>query len=150
MVLRMWHLLVVVGALALVAVGVTGGLLLGSHTEPRTKTVVQVLSVAASPDEKHADDLSSAQANVRSVIPSVEAWNADNDGSATDIDGDSSTIGYTGMTVEDLAENYDSSLTPWDYRIEWASAVNYCIESTVGSATASKTDPAGEIVEGSC
>jgi cell division septation protein DedD len=57
MVLRLWHLLVVVGAVALLALGAIGGMVFSGHKEPRTKTVVQVLSVAAPPQNTQADDL---------------------------------------------------------------------------------------------
>src|SRR4029453_7119723 len=45
---------------------------------------------------------SAAGANVRSAVPSVEAFYADNDGSATDIDANAATSGYQGMTLARL------------------------------------------------
>jgi type IV pilus assembly protein PilA len=41
---------------------------------------------------------SAAEANVRSAIDSIESYNADNTGEATDADADATTLGYAGMT----------------------------------------------------
>src|SRR5438309_10756046 len=40
---------------------------------------------------------SAAQANIRSLVPSIEAYSADND-ATTDIDANPATTGYQGMT----------------------------------------------------
>ena len=46
---------------------------------------------------------SAAKANVRAAIPAIEAYNADNTGTAN-------SAGYAGMTVSYLRDNYDSEL----------------------------------------
>src|SRR6187399_2063282 len=47
---------------------------------------------------------SAAKANVRAAIPAVEAYNADNSGTAN-------SAGYAGMTVS-LLQTYDSAIVP--------------------------------------
>src|SRR5881397_2686491 len=47
---------------------------------------------------------SAAKANVRAAIPAVEAYNADNTGTAN-------SAGYAGMTVS-LLQTYDSAIVP--------------------------------------
>src|SRR2546425_5222678 len=99
MVLRLWHLLVVFGALACLSVGFAAGMVISDHKKARTSTVVQVLSVAG---EQQANDDDAAKANVRAAIPAVEAYNADNTG--TGVAG-----GYAGMSVPVL-QAYDSAI----------------------------------------
>src|SRR3989440_10687877 len=56
---------------------------------------------------------SAAQANVRSLLPSVESYNADNNpGSTNDPDAATSTTdsGYAGMTIALLKTNYDQAI----------------------------------------
>src|SRR4051812_10491755 len=53
---------------------------------------------------------SAAKANVRSAVPSAEAYFADNDGTAADADSNAGTKGYTGMTTGILKAKYDSGL----------------------------------------
>src|SRR5207245_11376972 len=45
-----------------------------------------------------------AKANVRSIIPDIEQYNADNNG-------------YTGMTLTGLQATYDASIDPTTYQI---------------------------------
>jgi hypothetical protein len=84
-------------------------------------------------EETSSSDLDEARANVRSAIPALEAWYAEN-----------ST--YEGATEE--------VLRAWagigDVQIVRADAVGYCVSSTVGSATASKNGPAADIEPGGC
>ena len=76
-----------------------------------------------------------AQANVRSAIPAVEAFYADNDT-------------YAGMTVAKLQlidagvkiTGIGSTLT----------ASTYCVSATVGGKTWSKNGPAADVVAGAC
>jgi hypothetical protein len=80
------------------------------------------------------DDASAAEANVRASIPAVEAYNADH-------------AAYTGMTVE-ILRSYDSSIG--DIEVVIAQDTAYCVESTVGSATASYRGPAGPLAPVGC
>jgi type IV pilus assembly protein PilA len=76
-----------------------------------------------------------ANANVRSAVPAVEAYAADNNG-------------YVGMT--------DATLLTYDAGIKALiaggapTATTYCIQSTVGGKVASKTNPSGAIVQAAC
>jgi hypothetical protein len=87
------------------------------------------------------DDASTAAADVRSSIPSAEAFYADR-GS------------YTGMTIA-LLRQYDSSIAP-EVRVAWVDAGRtYCLEATVGAETYSATrgdNPIanGDVVPGPC
>ncbi len=139
MVLRTWHLLVVVGVLACLSLGLAAGLLLSGHKKDRTSTVVQVLSVAG-PQE--ADNDSAARDNVRAATPAVEAYNADNTGTGA-------SAGYAGMTVS-LLQAYDSAIVPTNLTIKTADSVTYCVESTVGGKVWSKNGPGADIVPGGC
>jgi type IV pilus assembly protein PilA len=87
------------------------------------------------------------QANIRSLIPSIESWNADNDGTATDIDGDATTKGYQGMTPTLLKTNYDQSIdsTAGVYNITGLTATDYCVYTSKGGFTGFKHGPAGTI-----
>jgi hypothetical protein len=84
-------------------------------------------------EESSSSDMEAATANVRSAIPALEAWYAENGT-------------YEGATVE--------VLRAWagigDVQIVRADVVGYCVSSTVGSATASKNGPAADIEPGSC
>ena len=89
---------------------------------------------------------SAAQSNIRSVVPSIEAWNADNDGTATDVDADSSTAGYQGMTMALLNSKYDQSIVPTNYTLTLnTSATDFCVQTSKGGWTAWKRGPAGQI-----
>lgn len=76
---------------------------------------------------------SANQANVRAAIPAAEAYAADNNGTTTDSDADSSTTGYAGMVVAELLE-IDAGLSP-DVRVITATTTSYCVEAgAAGSA----------------
>jgi type IV pilus assembly protein PilA len=89
---------------------------------------------------------SAAQANVRSLIPSVEAYSADND-ATTDIDGNAATTGYQGMTPGLLQTNYDQAINVAAYTIPAASltVTDYCVYTSKGGWTAFKHGPSGNI-----
>src|SRR6476469_5469032 len=53
---------------------------------------------------------SAAQSNVRALVPSVESWNSDNNGSAGDVDASATTGGYQGMSLALLKSVYDQSI----------------------------------------
>jgi type IV pilus assembly protein PilA len=77
---------------------------------------------------------SAAKANVRSAIPAVEAYNADN------------SKGYSGMTLARLTA-YDQGVK--NITIEGTpTQTSYCIKSTVGTRSWSKRGPGGDITTG--
>jgi type IV pilus assembly protein PilA len=93
-----------------------------------------------------------AQADVRALVPSVESWNQDNNGTAGDIDGSATTSGYQGMTLALLKSWYDQSIdssSSSPYAINpsgfTGSATDYCITATVGGWTGFKHGPSGVI-----
>jgi type IV pilus assembly protein PilA len=95
---------------------------------------------------------SAAQSNVRALVPSVESFNSDNNGSAGDVDASAATSGYQGMTLTLLKSVYDQSVddsasTPYAVNPTGftASATDYCITATVGGWTGFKHGPAGVI-----
>jgi type IV pilus assembly protein PilA len=87
---------------------------------------------------------SAAQANVRSLVPSVEAYNADNDGTATDVDASAATSGYQGMTMA-LLQTYDQAIVAANYTISNLGTTDYCVQTTKGGWTAWKRGPGGTI-----
>jgi type IV pilus assembly protein PilA len=84
-----------------------------------------------------------AQANIRSLIPAVEAYNADNNG-------------YTGMTIggsgaTSLQATYDTALKGSPaVTILSKSASTYCVKSVMGNATYYKAGPASDISTTAC
>ena len=99
-----------------------------------------------------------AAANVRSLIPSVESYNADNVPSgANDPDASTTDTGYTGMTIALLQSHYDQAIPATDYvnnsGTEGGSVTShvtpaasaYCVYSIVGNWYAWKLNPAGTI-----
>lgn len=108
---------------------------------------------------------SAAQANVRSSLPSVESYNADNIGTATDPDADATTTGYQGMTAALLKTKYDQAFPGqvWTFPGDAATAgapagagitavgtaaTDYCVVSQNGSYYAWKLGPGGQIQVG--
>ena len=78
-----------------------------------------------------------AKANVRSVIPDIESFYADNNT-------------YVGMTLDSLKSNYDQALDTSKYNLKSLTATSYCIDSTSGASTWQKAGPASAIVSGAC
>jgi type IV pilus assembly protein PilA len=78
---------------------------------------------------------SAAQANVRSSIPAVEAYFADNNS-------------YAGATLAYLQTTYDQGIK--NIVIQSATATTYCVQSVVGAETFKKAGPGADIVTGSC
>ena len=78
---------------------------------------------------------SAAQANVRSSIPAVEAYYADNNT-------------YAGMTLAYLQTTYDQGVK--NIVIQSATTTTYCVESSVGAETWKKSGPGADILSGSC
>jgi type IV pilus assembly protein PilA len=90
---------------------------------------------------------SAVQANIRSLVPSIESWNADNDGTAADVDTLPATKGYQGMTPTTLKTNYDQAIddTAGVYNITGLTALDYCAYTSKGGFTGYKHGPAGKI-----
>ena len=98
---------------------------------------------------------SAAQSDVRALVPSVESFNSDNNGSAGDVDTNAATSGYNGMTLANLKSNYDQSIdatgasvfvvAPAGFVPSPDATSDYCITATVGGWTAFKHGPAGVI-----
>ena len=78
---------------------------------------------------------SDATTNVRAAIPALEAWNADH-GS------------YRGATLQRLRRQYDYGLH--GVTVVFTTRDDYCLESRVGDAVASKQGPGGEILPQPC
>ncbi len=76
-----------------------------------------------------------ALANVRAAIPSVEAYASDHGSS------------YGGMTAAILKASYDAGLKA---SVVTATGSTYCVQSTVGNFTASKTNPGGAVTLAAC
>ena len=81
----------------------------------------------------------SAQANIRAIMPSVSSYYSDNNT-------------YVGMTLANLQSTYDQAIDTAKYSLPAAdlSASSFCISSTVVGQTWSKTGPAGTIVQAAC
>jgi type IV pilus assembly protein PilA len=88
-----------------------------------------------------------AEANVRSAIPAVEAFYADNEGSATDIDANAATSGYQGMTVA-LLQGIDAGVRLTT--INGLTTTSYCVSYTGGGKSARKVAAAGNIEQVAC
>jgi prepilin-type N-terminal cleavage/methylation domain-containing protein len=103
-----------------------------------------------------------AAANVRSLIPSVESYNADNVPSGTsDPDASTTDSGYAGMTIALLIAKYDQAIPATDYvnnatpaneaagvtATATLDATHYCVYSQTGNWFAWKLNPAGAIYE---
>jgi type IV pilus assembly protein PilA len=107
-----------------------------------------------------------AQANIRTIIPDIEAYSADNyAGAATTQDPDWSSVdsnvsgadnGYTGLTLAILQSKYDPSIDPtkytWDLGYTFVApndaSNDYCVSTQQGGWTAAKKGPIGAILVG--
>ncbi|MDX6511659.1 MAG: hypothetical protein QOE36_1163, partial [Gaiellaceae bacterium] len=76
-----------------------------------------------------------------------EAWNADNTGTATDVDATAGTSGYQGMTLALLQSKYDQGIK--NVAVPAAgftlTATDYCVSSTVAQYVFFKHGPGGDI-----
>ena len=102
-----------------------------------------------------------AAANVRSLIPSVESYNADNvPNGPNDPDASATDSGYTGMTLALLKSHYDQAIPGSDFvnnsgvaeatgvtTSATHDATHYCVYSQVGNWFAYKKNPAGVITQ---
>ena len=82
---------------------------------------------------------SANKANVRSVIPSLESYYADNNT-------------YSGMTLAGLQSTYDQALNLSQYTLNGVTDTSYCVQSPQAnnSHTYKKGGPAAPIVQGNC
>ena len=78
-----------------------------------------------------------AKANVRTIIPDIEQYNADNNG-------------YAGMTMTGLQATYDASIDPSKYTLKSVTATSYCVDSSSGTSVWNKAGPNAQIVAGAC
>lgn len=80
-----------------------------------------------------------AQANLRAMVPAMEAYHSDNDG-------------YVGMTVAGLRNTYDSALkAPPAVTVRGAaSSTGYCVMSSVANNHYFKRGPGGDITTTAC
>jgi hypothetical protein len=126
--LKFWHLLVV-GVLAVTAVAAVVHVGRGATNE--TKTFASAATTMPAEAAKQA-----AAANVRSAIPSLEAFYTDHGT-------------YDRADVSALRRDYDPGIDP-SVKLGWVETGRYCLESTVAGQTASVTGPNGGIVLGGC
>jgi hypothetical protein len=126
--LKFWHLLVV-GALAVSAV--VAFVHIGRGATKETKTVASVATTMPAEFAKQA-----AAANVRSAIPSLEAFYAEHGT-------------YGGADVSALRRDYDPGID-LSVKLGWVETGRYCLEDTVEGQTASVTGPNGEVVFAGC
>jgi prepilin-type N-terminal cleavage/methylation domain-containing protein len=88
---------------------------------------------------------STAKANIRSALPAVEEFAADNTGVKGDADGKANTSGYKGMTTAILAASYDSGLSPnLSVLASKTNATQYCLVDTQDSQTWSLLGPGSQ------
>ena len=82
------------------------------------------------------------KSNVRAALPAVEAYDADNSGTASDVDASAAPTGYAGMTLA-LLQSYDGAVK--NVTVGSASSTTYCVKSTVGGKVWYKNGPAADI-----
>lgn len=88
---------------------------------------------------------SSAKANIRSALPAVEEFAADNVGAKNDADGKKNTTGYKGMTAAILQASYDPGLSPsLSVLASKTNATQYCLVDTEGGETWSLLGPGAQ------
>jgi type IV pilus assembly protein PilA len=82
---------------------------------------------------------SANKANVRSIVPSIESYYADNNT-------------YSGMTLANLQSTYDQALDQSKYLLKSVTDTSYCIQSPASgtSHVFSKGGPASAINSGAC
>jgi prepilin-type N-terminal cleavage/methylation domain-containing protein len=88
---------------------------------------------------------SAVQSNIRALVPSIEAFNADNTGSGPDDPDGAATIGYSGMTMNLLNSKYDQSIDVTAYTLSNLADNDYCVKTSKAGWTAWKRGPAGTI-----
>ena len=130
MVVKAWHLLVVGAVAASTLTAIVAFALVGRGAAHETKAIALV-PAAISVGTAEA----TAEANVRSAVPSIEAFYADHGT-------------YLGATIAALRE-FDPGIGS-TVAVGWVSSGRYCVQSTVAAQTASFTGPGGEVAPGAC
>ena len=87
---------------------------------------------------------------IRGMLPDVESYNADNVGTANDVDHNPATHGYAGMTILILRHRYDPALSLRQATVVRATRTGYCVQATVKNEAAFKNGPAAPITLGRC
>jgi hypothetical protein len=113
----------------------TVGIVIGHYALPAPAKKVPTAQVGGWTAYGGETDEAEATTNVRAAIPALEAWNADHGG-------------YEGATLAKLRRQYDYGLH--DATVVFATRADYCLESRVGNAVASKHGPGGEVLPQSC
>jgi hypothetical protein len=85
---------------------------------------------------RESSDQAAALANVRAAIPAIGAYGYENGT-------------YAGMSLEILRTRYDQGVTGVVF-VPPLNKRTYCVESTVGSASAFQRGPGGEVRTGTC
>jgi hypothetical protein len=159
MVIRVWHL----GVLLLLIV-VAGGFYVMHGTAPSAATTTPPATDASRTGTTSAAagqgsfDAQSAEGNVRTLIPSIEAYAYDNTpGGRNDPDRNHSDRGYTGMTIAIVRSHYDQATPSYDWVNPSDSGFpagvarvaptkrDYCAISKVGRVYAWRLGPEGLI-----
>jgi prepilin-type N-terminal cleavage/methylation domain-containing protein len=78
-----------------------------------------------------------AQANLRKVLPSVEAYKQDQ-------------TTYVGMTPAGLRVTYDSTITAANYTFRSLTQTSYCMHTSSGSRTWRRAGPRAAFAFGAC
>ena len=104
-----------------------------------------------------------AQANIRSIVPDIEAYAADNyngvsttqdpdyNGTDTAGSGTNADNGYTGMTMSILKSKYDGTIVTSNFQLNHnytGSSSTYCLYTWSGQWYAAKLGPSGTISVG--
>ena len=103
--------------------------------------ILAILTAIAIPSYlsfKDRANKAAAGADVRSIIPSIEAYFSDNGT-------------YSGMTIAALKSNYDQAIDLSMYNLGTSTQTDtsYCIQATSPNQTAAKAGPSAQIVIGS-
>ncbi len=105
--------------------------------------ILAILTAIAIPSYlsfKDRANKAAAGADVRSIIPSIEAYFSDNGT-------------YSGMTIAGLKSSYDQAINVSTYKLGGSTqtATSYCIQATSPNQTAAKAGPSAQIViTGTC
>ena len=105
--------------------------------------ILAILTAIAIPSYlsfKDRANKAAAGADVRSIIPSIEAYFSDNGT-------------YSGMTIAGLKSSYDQAINVSTYKLGGGTqtASSYCIQATSPNQTAAKAGPSAQIViTGTC
>jgi hypothetical protein len=126
------RLVLIVAAACLTAL--TAGIVIGHYALPAHGKAQSSSGTGFAVSAAQAD-ASQATANVRAAVPALEAWNADHGT-------------YEGATLAKLRTQYDYGLH--DVMFVFTARDDYCYESRVGDAVASKHGPGGEVSPQPC